>query len=54
MAKVSIVKWSPILIPTARSTVSGLTIYFENALKGKLLEILGMPEMVLLAVEIEI
>ena len=37
VAKVSIVMWSQILISTARSTVSGITIYFKNALKAQII-----------------
>ena len=52
MAKVSIAKWSRILICIDISPVFGLAIFFENALKQKLLNILGLPEMELPAVEI--
>ena len=41
VAKVSLVKWSHILITTARSTVSGFAIYFENALKMQIIGNVG-------------
>ena len=41
VAKVSIVKWSQILISAVGSRVSGITIFYKNALKTQFFEIFG-------------